>query len=154
MTPALSSQGRDLQSCSCSLPAGCSLCQALNALPVSQSVAVQGLAHLLKAWLSRCMRRCCGLLTASVGKLSAHQLATYLRATLQHSRKSRKCVVKTSCLSNICLLLKAHSSKLCIPQCSFPCCSVLWQARVSAGRYAQAARGAILTEGPRLPCCA
>ena len=32
----------------CSLPAGCSLCQALNALPVSQSVAVQGLAHLLK----------------------------------------------------------------------------------------------------------
>ena len=60
------------------------------------------------------------LLTASVGKLSAHQLATYLQATLQHSRKSRKCVVDLL-LVHICLLLKAHSSKLCITV-HFPCC--------------------------------
>jgi hypothetical protein len=30
------------------------------------------------------------LLSATVGKLSAQQLAKYLQATLQHSRKSRK----------------------------------------------------------------
>lgn len=31
------------------------------------------------------------LFTATVGKLSAEQLASYLQMTLQHSRKSRKC---------------------------------------------------------------
>lgn len=31
------------------------------------------------------------LFTATVGKLSAEQLAKYLQMTLQHSRKSRKC---------------------------------------------------------------
>lgn len=33
------------------------------------------------------------LLTATAAKLSAEQLANYLQATLQHSRKSRKCAL-------------------------------------------------------------
>ncbi len=33
------------------------------------------------------------LFSATVSKLSAEQLAKYLQMTLQHSRKSRKCVI-------------------------------------------------------------
>ena len=62
------------------------MCLVLMALPVPERVAVQVHEEVLR------------LLTASVGKLSARQLATYLQATLQHSRKSRKCAVKWSCL--------------------------------------------------------
>lgn len=42
------------------------------------------------------------LLTASLGKLSAQQLAKYLQTTLQHSRKSRKCGDAPP-LAHICL---------------------------------------------------
>ena len=71
----------------------------LKPLPVPERVAVQVHEEVLR------------LLTASVGKLSAHQLATYLQATLQHSRKSRKCA-DDALLAHICLFLKAHSSNL------------------------------------------
>ena len=62
-----------------------------KALHGSQKLAVQVHEEVLR------------LLTASVGKLSAHQLATYLQATLQHSRKSRKCALDLLS-AHLCLL--------------------------------------------------
>ena len=93
--PALSKPASDIQSHrplfqQAALCVGCS-----QGRGVSQRLAVQVHEEVLR------------LLTASLAKLSAHQLAKYLQATLQHSRKSRKCA-KGPLPAHICWSLKIY----------------------------------------------
>ena len=55
------------------------------------------------------------LFSATVGKLSAEQLAKYLQMTLQHSRKSRKCASSASMPPMLTLVRRCCTHSLCTP---------------------------------------